>query len=121
MWFQTMNLDDLKRINTEINALPYDFHVEELWEMPKDNHAACSNYAVAKYRRLIEQGWAFNTLRLACCYVETGEYHAVLCVDYEGQTWVLDNRHPYPMEYDMLPYKFHKVQVAGTPQWEGVA
>ena len=117
MWFQTMNLDDLKRINTEINALPYDFVVEELWEMPKD-HAACSNYAVAKCRKLIEQGWPFDTLRLATCYAETGEYHAVLCVDYEGQTWVLDNRHALPMEYNLLPYKWDKIQVAGTDHWE---
>jgi predicted transglutaminase-like cysteine proteinase len=47
-------------------------------------------------------------------------YHAVLLVDWEGQTWVLDNRHPLPMEYDLMPYKFHLLQVAGTQNWEKV-
>lgn len=115
-----MNRDDLNVVNAKVNLFPYEFHVEELWQhlqadMPR---GACSNYATTKYTELVARGWPKSALRLACCYVETGEYHAVLLVDVDGQTWVLDNRHPYPMEYEQLPYTWDKLQIAGTDDWE---
>jgi predicted transglutaminase-like cysteine proteinase len=39
-------------------------------------------------------------------------------VGMNSQTYVLDNRHPLPMEYDLLPYEWHKLQIAGTQTWE---
>ena len=115
-----VNFSDLNAVNSRVNELPYDFCVAELWNVPTD-HAACSNYAVEKMHRLIDLGWPKESLRLACCYVETGEYHAVLCVDWEGQTWVLDNRNSVPVEYDLLPYRFDKLWSWELNCWESVS
>ena len=130
----TICFDQLRDVNSEVNQLPYVFKREELWKKTKD-YAACSNSTSIKYQALYDLGWPTNFLREATCWVEafktidkiTGElrwatederYHAVLLVDWDGQTWVLDNRHPLPMEYDLLPYKWHLLQVAGTQNWE---
>ena len=116
----TISLNDLRLVNTKINLLPYCSEVEDDW-VPAVAAGDCDSYATAKFERLVQMGWPTQFLRLATCYVETGEYHAVLLVDWDGQTWVLDNRHPLPMEYDLLPYRWHLLQVAGTQNWEKVS
>lgn len=112
---------DLRVVNANANELPYEMHVSELWQMPSD-HAACSNYAVAKFRALIALGWPKESLRLACCYVpgypEGQNYHAILLVDYEGQTWVMDNRQPLPYEYQLSEYKWDKLWSWELNTWE---
>ena len=114
-----MNLGDLKTVNAEINEIPYETEIGDDWKPAvMGGTSDCDSYATAKFERLVDMGWPTNFLRLATCYVETGGYHAVLLVDWDGQTWVLDNRHPLPMEYDLLPYKWHLLQVAGTQNWE---
>lgn len=117
----TISFYDLKLVNTKINLLPYESEIEDDWKPITDAGDDCDSYATAKFERLVQMGWPTQFLRLATCYVETGDYHAVLLVDWDGQTWVLDNRHPLPMEYDLLPYKWHLLQVAGTQNWEKAA
>jgi predicted transglutaminase-like cysteine proteinase len=114
-----MNLGDLKTVNSEINQIEYETEIGDDW-VPAvlGGTSDCDGYATAKFERLVDMGWPTNFLRLATCYVETGEYHAVLLVDWDSQTYVLDNRHPLPMEYDLLPYRWHLLQVAGTQNWE---
>ena len=114
--------DILAAVNRRINALPYVSDAEkygqpEFWASITDA-GDCEDFAIAKYRALIEGGMPATALRLATCYVETGEYHAVLLADVAGETWVLDNRHPHPMRYADLPYKWDRLQIAGTGKWE---
>lgn len=113
-----MTYDELKRINTRINALPYKAEVKDDWRPLDASGGDCDSYATAKFRALVELGWHAPLLRLATCWVETGGYRAVLLADLDDQTWCLDNRHPHPVEYQLLPYKWHKLQIAGTRQWE---
>ena len=114
----------MRRVNHEVNLLPYTSDAEkygraEFWASIDEAGAGdCEDSAIAKYRRLISMGWSENLLRFATATVETGEYHAVLLADVEGETWVLDNRHPYPMRYADLPYKWDRLQIAGTGKWE---
>ncbi len=114
------SLNDLKLINTKINLREYKSQIGDDWNPFTDNGFDCNNYATLKYEELVLHGWDRKSLRLATCWVETGEYHAVLLVDWQGQTFVLDNRYPLPMEFQVLPYKWHKIQIAGTQQWEFV-
>lgn len=109
---------DLNLVNAKVNLLPYVAEVGDDWTPIADAGGDCDSYATAKYERLVHMGWPRQWLRLATCWVETGEYHAVLLVDLNGQTWCLDNRYPHPMEFQLLPYRWHKLQVAGTNQWE---
>ena len=110
----------LAAVNERINALPYVADPENFddWSPINEVGGDCDSYAVGKYRALIAEGFNAGPLRLATAWVETGEYHAVLLADVEGETWVLDNRHPYPMRYADLPYKWDRLQIAGTAKWE---
>ena len=120
MWWDAMNFEDLQLVNAKVNLLPYKAEVGDDWNPITEEGDDCDSYAMEKLRRLLDHGWPISALRLATCYVETGEYHAVLLADLDGQTWVLDNRHPHPMEYNLLPYTWHRLQVAGTQEWEKV-
>ena len=117
-----MNYDQMAEVNEAVNEKPYTADAEQygksdFWEALTDT-GDCEDYALAKYQALVAAGFSPNELRLACCYTESGEYHAVLLVDLDGATWVLDNRQPHPTQYALLPYKWDKLQVAGTPRWE---
>ena len=114
-----MNFNDLRLVNAKVNMLPYKADPGgDDWKPITEAGGDCDSYATEKYRRLVALGWPKSALRLATCWVETGEYHAVLLADLDGQTLVLDNRYPHPMEHDLLSYKWDKLQVAGTQQWE---
>ncbi len=125
----TITLDDLKIVNTKCNLMPYKSDPErykkpELWKEIDEEGGDCEDFAIAKMQRLKAMGLPIEQMRLGVCFVEpsAGEkkdrYHAILLVDLEGTTYVLDNRHPYPMEYDFLNYEWHKLQIAGTQTWE---
>ena len=70
----------------------------------------CEDYALAKRNRLIAAGCDPLAIHLATCWVETGEYHAVLIVNTSTGDYVLDNRYPFPMMRQDLEYKWDKMQ-----------
>jgi len=120
----TYSLNDLKVVNTKVNLLPYVSEVGDDWSPITDAGGDCDSFAMAKLQRLVQYGWPERSLRLACCFVEPSagvkcdRYHCVLLVDFEGQTYVLDNRYPYPMEYDMVPYEWHRIWSHDLNAWE---
>lgn len=110
----------IEKVNHEVNQNTiYKSDISKYgtneWWTEAVGEGDCEDYALAKFRLLADYP---KQIRLATCWVETGEYHAVLLVDVEGQTWVLDNRFPYPMRFQDLAYKWDKLQVAGTPNWQ---
>lgn len=119
-----MNLADLDAVNDSVNLLPYVADPEALddWSPITDAGGDCDSYAVAKLRRLVALGWPVERLRLACCYVETGEYHAVLLVSAPEGDLMLDNRQPRPVPagdvVSLLGYRTDRIQrVGGTLDW----
>ena len=127
----------LKAVNEKFNAYPYraDPAAFDDWSPVNELGGDCDSYAVGKYRALVAEGFNAGPLRLAVGYTEPftvrdaetellrdatmdERRHAVLLADVEGETWVLDNRHPYPMRYADLPYKWDRLQIAGTAKWE---
>ena len=109
----------LESVNSEFNELPYRADPgPDDWTPIGAAGDDCDSYAMAKYRKLLELGWPKEMLRLATCWDESGQYHAVLLADLDGQTWVLDNRYAFPVEYQFLKYRWHKIQVAGSNVWE---
>lgn len=120
----THSFKDLEIVNTEVNLLPYAAEVDDDWTPITEEGGDCDSYAMAKLQRLVQYGWPERSLRLACCFVERSagtkpnRYHCVLLVDFEGQTYVLDNRYPHPMEYDLLPYEWHKFWNHDLNAWE---
>lgn len=125
-----ITFDTIVLVNSKVNLLPYKsdaehYFVPEFWTSITEEGGDCEDYAIAKYRRLLAEGVPAIWMRFATCFVESSfnpeklkRYHCVLLVDWEGQTFVLDNRKPYPTEWQLMDYEWHKLQVAGTKQWE---
>ena len=118
-----MTFDELENVNREFNAREYKADPEnhDDWtpiDLSPDGTGDCDSYATAKAERLIKMGWAKSALRVAFCYTETGEGHLVLLCDLAGQTWVLDNRYPYPMKHSDLRYTWKEFGHIATGKWE---
>ena len=80
----------------------------------------CEDYALTKQFRLKKLLWPASSLRIATCWVETKQYHAVLTVDTNKGTYVLDNRYKRVMAWGDLPYRWHKRQKPGEYMWENI-
>ena len=111
-----IKLDDaswatLRAVNAAVNAdTRYVGDAEhygkaDYWT-PADGAGDCEDYALAKCRRLTAQGWPRAALRIALCWTETGDYHAVLTVEAEDGAWVLDNR-----TEQILPWEIGRAHV----------
>lgn len=101
----------LNRVNRAVNRRPYRIDMdlygqEDFWEAIGPKGGDCEDYALAKRAELLRLGLPLNALRLAVCRTETGEGHAVLTVDTDKGTYVLDNRHEQPMRWEKLPYRW---------------
>ena len=122
-----MKLSDLTEVNAECNAFPYKADAErygspDFWAEADAGGSDCEDFALAKLHRLLDRGWHIDDLRLACCYVETGEYHAVLEVATDDGPRILDNRHQWPMTLEQLRtigYKPDRIQAhGGSRKWK---
>lgn len=112
------DIADLADVSAAVNLLPYkaDPPDDDNWSPIDDSGGDCDSYAVAKLHRLRALGWPIAALRLALCYVETGEYHAVLSVDTDDGERILDNRFSHPCTLDELArigYKPDRIQIEG--------
>ncbi len=119
------DLNTLKLVNTKVNLLKYKEQIGDDWNPFTENGFDCNNYATRKMEELAMRGVQLESMRLATCFVERSaaaekkdRYHAVLLVTIGDTTYVLCNRHPLPIKYELLPYEWHKLQVAGTQTWE---
>lgn len=82
----------LERVNREVNAIQYrpDPPGQDLWGENWD----CEEYALEKYRRLVEAGMDPKRLQVAGVIIGGGLGHAVLVVDPRTDAaLVLDSRH----------------------------
>jgi predicted transglutaminase-like cysteine proteinase len=84
------------------------YGIDEFWTVA-EHEGDCEDYALAKRQQFIAQGYG-GAVRLATCWTERDEYHAVLIVTTDEGDYVLDNRHPYPMRRQDLNYRWHKIQ-----------
>lgn len=96
--------------------------IPEYWEIIRGRgYGDCDDYALSKRALLIE---SFpenkNDFRLATCWCENKEYHAVLVVDTVAGSFVLDNRHAKIQPYKRLGYKWHKIQSKDGNGWENL-
>lgn len=98
-------------INREVNfAIEYlgdqeNYGISDYWSLPKNNRDDCDGFSILK-QNLLEKKRIPSFI--ATCWVETNGYHAVLLVDTDRGTFVLDNRQEAVWGYDELPYKWHK-------------
>lgn len=100
------------RYRTDLDA----YGREEFWAVA-NGQGDCEDFALAKRRELLGRGWAPESVRLATCETPDGEGHAVLTVDTEDGTYVLDNRYPTPQPWNEVPYTWRSRQAAEGSGW----
>jgi predicted transglutaminase-like cysteine proteinase len=121
--------DNLQAVNYKVNSeCTYQPDTEhygksDFWSLVVDGKGDCEDYALTKRKLLLDQGIPHEKIRIALCWVETGEYHCVLVVtdDEADCDWVLDNRYPDLMKPGALVdigYVFHMIQIAGTSKFD---
>ena len=88
-----------------------NFGVPEHWssfaddvEQGKVFRGDCDNFALTCAELLHRRGINPSLIRIALCYVETGEYHAVCIAD----GWCLDNRQRAVWHWSKLPYRWDR-------------
>lgn len=104
---QQINSSTSYRCDVDMYARP------DFWEAAA-GQGDCEDFALAKRAKLIAQGADPKHLRLATCWTEAGDYHAVLIVTTTEGDYVLDNRHQFPMPKQDLAYRWDKIQEGAT-------
>lgn len=105
--------DVAERVNAQVNnSVTYKADVlqygrPEYWELA-GAFGDCEDYALAKRGHLLSLGYSPDSLYLALCWCETGDYHCVLLVETDRGLFALDNRYLTPMPPSKLPYKWDK-------------
>ena len=114
----------INRVNRDVNAAitpmtdMEQWGVLDSWDFPKTGYGDCEDYALAKRRELINDGWPASTLLMAVVKQANGEGHAVLMVRTDRGDLVLDNQIGSVDLWNATPYKFIKRQSqANAGQW----
>lgn len=93
-------------VQARVNRLPYvsdlaNWGMADRWETPAEMFARggdCEDYALTKYFALRELGLAESAMRIAIVWDNADqEQHAILFVEVDGQSWVLDNKFAVPV------------------------
>lgn len=101
---------------------------EDRWALPK-KYGDCEDYALAKRKTLIDDGWPAGCFAIAVCRHWRGRYHAVLLVEVNAApigtiakplTLVLDN-----LTDVVCPWHYHRYgwlarEVPGRFLWERI-
>ncbi len=120
-WLQLQAVQDEVNAGTRYRADPDLYGRADYWAIAA-GVGDCEDYALAKLRRLVELGWPREALRIATCWTDSrpDSFHAVLTVDTDKGTYVLDNRYPRVEPWSALPYRWHAREVPGAATWESI-
>lgn len=105
-----------RHVNARIEAIVEPFGQDDWRLLP--NYGDCEDFALTKYVLLRDAGLQPSDMRFAVTLTETGEYHAVLIVESERGSTVLDNRFDLPLPWATLRdsgYRWIAVQQRGKP------
>lgn len=124
---------ELQSVNTRVNAIPYNAltapdEPPDWWtdSLVHGRSFVCRDYVLQKADELKALGWPASALTVILCFTEPvrpppddREYHAVLGVDVDGQTWVLDSRFDdiYLWTQPPADYRWDRQQIAGTTEF----
>lgn len=123
------HIAQMQAINIQVNAIPFNAipapnEADDVWkDMPDGGTWVCRDSVLLKASKMRDMGWAREALTVVLCYTETGERHAVLAVEGNGETWIMDSRFdlPYPIDSPPAAYRWESRQVAGTTHFTSMA
>ncbi|QIO32491.1 transglutaminase-like cysteine peptidase [Bradyrhizobium sp. 1(2017)] len=109
---------DLQEINRTVNQAIEPARSElglasEEWTINPDR-GDCNDYAVSKRHELLRRGWPARVLLLSEVVMRSGEHHLVLLVRTRSGDFVLDNLTPRVKPWSRTPYRWVRVQSAGS-------
>lgn len=117
----------VQRINREVNrAIRHRedsavYGRPDQWALGEAGVGDCEDYALAKRAALIQAGVPARALSIALVETRRGESHAVLLIDTDKGTLVLDNLSPWIRRWDQTPYTWIARQTPGDPlTWRAV-
>ncbi|MFC4351012.1 transglutaminase-like cysteine peptidase [Fodinicurvata halophila] len=117
-------MDELNRFINEIMPYLEDSRVygrSDYWAAPQEflRHSGdCEDYAILKYASLKELGFPEEDMRIVVLEDTLREVpHAVLAVDYEDETFILDNNFSVVLNDDELPQYAPQYSVNATHRW----
>ena len=111
---------NLELVQSKVNrAVAY--RATRSWD-PLASEGDCKTYAARKELELLALGWPAGALRIATAFVDdkgphANEYHAVLLVDTNSGTFVLDNRYERPRRWEDLPYVWISARATRAMTW----
>ena len=117
-WTQLVDTNNL--INTAITPVTdvEYYHEDEVWAYPTDGFGDCEDYALAKRKALIADGWNPSTLLMTVVREQDGDGHAVLMVRTDRGDLVLDNQDGRVLVWNQTPYQYLKRQSqADASRW----
>jgi predicted transglutaminase-like cysteine proteinase len=109
-WAQLVDTNNL--INTAVTPvtdIEY-YHQDEVWAYPTNGYGDCEDYALAKRKALIADGWNPSTLLMTVVRERDGAGHAVLMVRTDRGDLVLDNQDGRVLVWNQTPYQYLKRQ-----------
>lgn len=102
------NLQALKSINQKVNSYRYiedkkGWKDDDYWATPQQFFSLgggdCEDYAIVKYMALRALGWPPESMRIVILQdTKLKELHAVLAVNLDGDTYILDNQMKNPVK-----------------------
>lgn len=121
-------LAELDAVNRHINRTVREvtdlelYGREDVWAYPVNGMGDCEDFALAKRRDLIAQGWPSSVLLVTVVRDRRGDGHAVLTVVTDSGDLILDNRSDRIRLWRDTPYTYYQRQSAGDPRkWVRVA
>jgi predicted transglutaminase-like cysteine proteinase len=94
------------------------YHEDEVWAYPTDGYGDCEDFALAKRKALIADGWNPSTLLITVVREANGAGHAVLMVRTDRGDLVLDNQDGRILLWNQTPYQYLKRQSqADASRW----
>ena len=120
----TVNRTINQRVHYKTDAALYE--KADFWTIAQ-TEGDCEDYSLAKKKALIEAGVPKEFIRICTAWVEgpngevgKGGYHAILAVDTDGGTLILDNRYKDLHYWEDMPYKWHLREIPGKFIWEKI-
>lgn len=117
----------LHKVNSRVNSSispksdQDNYGVVEYWTLPINGFGDCEDYALAKYRDLLDEGVGRDKLRVAVVLDRNRRNHVVLIVRHNGVDLVLDNLTNKIKPWNKTRYTYLAVQIVDDPNnWEVV-
>jgi predicted transglutaminase-like cysteine proteinase len=116
----------VERVNDIFNRVPYvpaevNWHDVAYWETPYEflmRGGQCQDYAIAKYRALLESGVSEKELRFVVVHDnEVHLDHAITVVEVDGVSLALDNQMPMVVPAQSLQQRYRPYYALNDQGW----